>query len=271
MIETLKKTIFNFFSTHFFGKKAYFFIFKKLFLLSLKGMHFIPKNDNSFEGLSCFFKSIPQKKPMIILDIGAGSGASSDFLLKHLAPSNLVAIEPSTHSFAQLNHLFQGNPQVNCHQLALGNKETTLPLFHHADLFQEEKSTLFENQLQTELTTTEHVQVTTLDRFCQHHNIPQIELLYLDCNGSELSILQGAQEMLKRKKIHRIIFSFGHSYRGTNSQFNDLVQALYEFDINLLLKDGQIELHPQDISLHDIYVGKRLYIATLKWDTLPIC
>lgn len=265
MLETLKKKTFTFFSAHFFGQKKYFFIFRKLFLLSLKGMNFIPKNDNTSESLSHFFKSNSEKQPMLIFDIGAGSGASSDFLLNHLDPKgSLVALEPSTHSFTQLAHLFQGNPQVSCHQIALGDKETTHPLFHHADLFQEEKSTMFEKQLYTDLKTTESVQVTTLDRFCHDHKISQIELLYLDCNGAELSILQGAKDMLKHKRIHRILFSFGRSHIGSGSEFNELVQILYEFDIKLLLKDGQIELLRQDIPFHDIRIGKRLYIATLK-------
>jgi len=57
---------------------------------------------------------------------------------------------------------------------------------------------------ETHNTGTITVETTTLDIFCQEHDIDQIDLLKVDCEGSDLSILRGAAGMFGRDRIKAV-------------------------------------------------------------------
>jgi FkbM family methyltransferase len=45
---------------------------------------------------------------------------------------------------------------------------------------------------------TVDIETTTIDDFCRQENVQEIDFLYLDIQGAELNVIQGATELLKR-------------------------------------------------------------------------
>jgi hypothetical protein len=52
---------------------------------------------------------------------------------------------------------------------------------------------------------------TTLDIYCEERGIARIDLLKIDVEGAELQVLQGAQEMLRARRIGCVAFEFGQA------------------------------------------------------------
>ena len=66
----------------------------------------------------------------------------------------------------------------------------------------------------TQLTTNnsdidrEKVETINLDQYCIDNKIEEIDILRIDVNGYEISVLEGAKYLLKNQKIKFIHFSF---------------------------------------------------------------
>ena len=269
MLKKIKKKLFLFFTTHFFGKQSLFVFFKKILIFSLKGMQFISEPQSLKKNLTRFLTLYPQNKssrPRVILDVGAGTGASTMQLITTLGPSpTVIAIEPSTHAFKSLCSLFQANKHVSCYQTALGKSKKKTVLFQDINQFHSEKSSLHPNSILPTQRQTEEVDQTTLDLFCHEHTLPYIEIIHLECNGAELNILEGASTLLSENRIRTILFTYGERNRGTDGCFQALYAKLNDrYIVELLLENGQIPVKESDLPLHEFCIGKRYYCATLK-------
>ena len=83
------------------------------------------------------------------------------------------------------------------------------------------------------------ITVTTIDEYCEKHNINTIDILKIDTQGSELDILMGMENMLRQKKV-KLIFTetyFQQQYENQPlmfdisnylSKFGYFVQDIYD-------------------------------------------
>ena len=72
------------------------------------------------------------------------------------------------------------------------------------------------------------------------NNIPKIDLLKLDCEGSELDILKGATNSLRTQKISYIQFEFEHSNLKQGITLADFQEVLVNYDLFRILPDGNL-------------------------------
>ena len=83
------------------------------------------------------------------------------------------------------------------------------------------------------------VQVRTLDEFCDEHAIAHIDLLKLDTEGHELSVLTGAGGLLGSRSIEAIQFEFGGANIDSRTFLRDIVDVLRPtHSVHRLLRDG---------------------------------
>jgi FkbM family methyltransferase len=130
-----------------------------------------------------------------VIDVGANLGHYTLVLSKLVGPQGRVyAFEPSTlnHKMLRRNIDLNGAANVRAFQLALGAREGVVPLIQspkgHHEL----------TRVTTVGEATEYAPVTTLDRFASEHDLPSVDLIKMDIEGSELFFLQGAAGVLER-------------------------------------------------------------------------
>jgi FkbM family methyltransferase len=88
------------------------------------------------------------------------------------------------------------------------------------------------------------VPTTTIDKFLNKERIGRIDLIHMDCEGSELLVLRGAEETLSKNKV-KIFCEIHHDFlKQLGQSVEDIVQYLQG-----------LEFQVQSISLNDLKVG----------------
>lgn len=135
----------------------------------------------------------------VILDIGANIGQTAEKLLLEYPRSVVHSFEPTPAAFQQLARLAERHDgKLFCHQQALASQEGKMK-FHLS-------STSVTNSLlpRTEESAGDHsieVDVGTVDSFCQRAGIDRVLLLKSDAQGADLTVLEGAERMLREGRI----------------------------------------------------------------------
>src|SRR6476659_8519291 len=143
----------------------------------------------------------------VIFDVGANVGATAQ-RYRALYPQGAIhCFEPYPPSFEALSEALSADSLVSLHRLALSsargsgvlnvnrNAETNslLPSDAHAAQYWGEG--LLETLSKVE------VALQTLDGFCDEHSIARIDVLKLDVQGAEYSVLEGADALLSAQRV----------------------------------------------------------------------
>lgn len=201
-----------------------------------------------------------------IFDVGANSGEYSKEVIKIFNGLNykIYAFEPSKNTFEVL--IKNVNNNYNFLPFNIGFDKTV----HSTDLYKTDKerglSSLFKRNLQfagLELDKVEKVDLTTIDRFCEENNIDIIDFMKLDIEGNEFFALQGAEKMLKKRKIRYIQFEFGGCNIDSRTYFKDFYYLLSDnYNLYRVLKKGLYPINRYKETL-EIFVTTN-YLAELK-------
>ena len=68
------------------------------------------------------------------------------------------------------------------------------------------------------------VQSDTLDNYCKDNQIEKIDILKIDTEGSELDILQGAQNILKKTDV--VLVEVMDKKNKFKDKYNDIIEIL---------------------------------------------
>ena len=77
------------------------------------------------------------------------------------------------------------------------------------------------------------VQTQTIDNFCSLNNIDKIDLLKLDCDGTEYEVLLGAERFLAEGKIGLIYTEISGTKKGFDSKVEQIVKLLNKYNFEL--------------------------------------
>ena len=171
--------------------------------------------------------------PEIIFDVGANRGQSIAIYRKMYPAAVLHCFEPQPQLADQLCGL--DDPHVYVNQQALSDRQGSTAFF----LKQSDgaastlKSVEIGASSDRSVRDTEkiEVQTETLDAYCGKHNIEKIDILKMDVQGGEYALLQGAQQMLKEKRIGLIYAeSYFKQQYADQPLFPQLVELLNTHD-----------------------------------------
>jgi len=145
-----------------------------------------------------FYELLPKDVPIVVLDIGAQTGAFS-LMAKYLPYSTWYAFEP-IHEAAhvlQQNLILNDIHNVIVHQTAVadfnGTAKLTMPHKEQWGL-----ATIGPNILRFSPQGTREVACIDLDTFVALHNIKKVDFIKMDTEGAEFLILRGGYQMLMR-------------------------------------------------------------------------
>jgi len=172
----------------------------------------------------------------IVFDVGANVGDYA-MLAKHWLPTaHVFCFEPAARTYQDLsaNIAKQSHGDIQAYRLGFSDAERTADLYSYT-IEGKEVSLLasLDRRLATQVVdvavhSSETVRVQTIDSFCVAQNIDSIDLLKLDVEGHEVSVLRGARDMLKKRAISIIQFEFGPA---------NIYSRTFFYDFWLLLSD----------------------------------
>ncbi|QJW88361.1 FkbM family methyltransferase [Spirosoma taeanense] len=167
----------------------------------------------------------------VVIDIGANAGFFEALLLSKINQATIYAYEPIPANVKTFQRMLQGNPRLQ-HQVRLFQTAVTgLPL-DKLELFAEaaENSQVVASRFagfNENNTQKLDVSCVTLSAIILNNNLQSIDLLKLDCEGSEYDILyHTAPELIKR--INRMVIEVHDIDEDQNniSAFNEYIQSL---------------------------------------------
>jgi FkbM family methyltransferase len=152
-----------------------------------------------------FFVTAGLPQPRIVFDVGGHHGETAGPFSRSFPAARILSFEPVHDNFAVLSERARAWPNVECHQLAFGNRTEKVSI-----VLQSDSQT---HTLKAHAGTSpdpgqrcETVNVTTLDEFTAGRQIAGIDLLKIDTEGHELAVFDGARRLLDRHRIGPILF-----------------------------------------------------------------
>lgn len=178
-----------------------------------------------------FYKTLNKDK-LILFDVGSNLGSFINYFIKHSSTKNLEihSFEPNKEMIKIQEKKFR-NYNIHFNESALGNKVGYENLYISKISSQ---STLKDKSSSNEKLTVvkNKVGVDTLDKYTDRLNIEKIDFLKIDCEGTDLEVLQGGLNLLRKNLIQNIkieVYFFGE-YRN----FNQINKLLVENNYNLI-------------------------------------
>lgn len=148
--------------------------------------------NNTLQRIQFHFRS---QNPSVILDIGAHVGTYSNVFRSVYPDAMIYAIEPDMESF---NILKNGNyTAINELLSDVSGKTLTFYSKKGCATGASYKKEIYGNHYKQDVIETQMTSIS-LDDLVEKYHIPKIDLIKIDTQGSELEILAGARETLKK-------------------------------------------------------------------------
>lgn len=189
-----------------------------------------------------------------IFDVGANIGQTVNQVIKIFPSSKIYCFEPIPSTFKALQENINKITNVQCFELALGDisgeaQITCNPLSGQNTFIVESKTS----------ESTISVQVSTVDKFCEYHNIQSLNILKIDTEGFECQVLSGAYNMLSSQKIGFVLAECDFGRREDNDPHGNF------FDIFNYLKPlgyDIVAFYPDGLDSHGWRWGNVLFKAS---------
>ena len=185
-----------------------------------------------------------------IIDIGGHIGSFSIWASKQASNGKVYTFEPNVENF----HLLKENKELNqisnleIFNLAVSNNIGEVILFN--SVYQNLGHSLYENHLLNKTI----VQSTTLDKILEDNRLEKVDLLKVDAEGAEYSILLNASAHTLQK-IDKIILEY-HDYLNHGFTFQDIKKHL---EINGFEVEQKASLYRQRVLKLGLLIARRIY------------
>lgn len=184
-------------------------------------------------------KLVQGKKVSTIVDLGGHIGGMSLKYHKAFPDAQIYPFEPFPESYEKLVENTKAFPAIHPIQAASSNHNDGSTFFvntkHDTNSLLKAKPS--DSTTLSRVPTSSHainVETMTLDSFALAHGIDHIDILKMDIQGAELQALQGAEGLLKEKKIGLIFTEIWFNTQYENqSIYLDLGNYLQQFDYYL--------------------------------------
>ncbi len=187
----------------------------------------------------CRLSNILSHDCIHIFDVGANIGQSIKHYRNEFPNGRITSFEPNPEVFPLLEQNWGGLPGITLNQVALSDCIENVTF--HATRVSEASSLLKPTDRLMALSAESkydhkeiQVPAMTLDHYCQIKNINNIDILKLDVQGSELTVLHGAEKLLSEGKITSIYseVTFAETYIN-QTRFVDLLTYLNSFQYDI--------------------------------------
>lgn len=202
-----------------------------------------------------------------VFDVGANVGQTAARLEEAFPHAKIFSFEPDARSFAVLRSFAARSNRVTAIHAALGDADADATFF--ANRFSQTSSLLKAAAGASQyvvapgamdLEREETVPVMTLDRFCGEHGIDRIDLLKIDTQGYELRVLDGAQALLRDRRVPLIYLevTFVPFYEA-QPLFPDVYRYLYDRGYRLVwLYESNFHTHLYALGANALFIDQQV-------------
>lgn len=168
------------------------------------------------------------QRDLVVFDVGANVGEWTAALLEQasgvdIAHLQIHAFEPSKFTFDRLTTRL-ATTGVRLNRLALSDCSGERRLHvHHPGAG---VNSLHDAEGAGAQLAIETVQLTTVDDYCLAHDIPTIQLVKIDTEGHDVSVIRGALRMLRERRIGVIQFEYNHRWVFSRTYLRDAFREL---------------------------------------------
>jgi len=194
--------------------------------------------DNPHEAGEVKFLELIAQEGMHAIDIGANIGITTVAIAKRIrGVGKLYSFEPVPEysNILKENISSNGLENVKVYEIAVTDQIGRAPFYERelsSGIVFEQGAKKFE------------VPTTTIDRFLTAEKIVRVDLINMDCEGSELLVLRGAEETLSKNKV-KIFCEIHHDFlKQLGQSVEDIIQYLQG-----------LEFQVQSVSLDDLKTG----------------
>lgn len=222
-----------------------------------------PASGLSDSGEAGFLKDYLADRAMpVVFDVGANVGEYGSAVLSANPRSSLHCFEPSHSHFVRLQARL-ASAGVHLNNRGLSERTEQLTLHKDADitgLASLSKRDL--KHLNIELDISESVQLVTGDEYVAENQVARIDLLKIDVEGWEMSVLRGFRECFGKRVIQCCQFEFGHAHIERRENFRDFWSFFVEngFRLGILKPNGRINFMDRYDEIHENYYATN-YVA----------
>jgi FkbM family methyltransferase len=204
------------------------------------------------------------KPGFIVFDVGANIGEWSIMAFQSEPNIHIFAFEPLPIAFNSYKKKLQTSlAKAELFQLALSDHLGRAEFYHCTA--RSTLSSLFRRDIFSSKKTEKiSVELDTLDHFCTIHHINKIDYLKIDTEGGEISILQGAKNLLKNHYVTALQFEYGGCYKDAGTTLKEAMQILTEagYVIFRIIPNGLMYIPAWDLSLENFQLCN--YFAILQ-------
>lgn len=237
--------------------------FKALFYFSLKGIGVLNFENSKLSGENNFINNILKniigdKDNYLFIDIGANVGNYSQLLAEKFPCAEIYSFEPHPGNYKRLSSI--NNEKLHTFNIALGNENKEIELFDIADSNGTELASIYYDvisEIHKKNANSFSVNMYKLSDLCKDKNISFIDFMKIDTEGSELSVLEGARELIINNAIKCIHFEFNEMNVISKVFMRDFVNALHGFELYRLLPKGMIKLEETPV-LSEIFAYQNI-------------
>lgn len=180
-------------------------------------------------------------KDPIIFDIGAHVGSITKIYRSLFPRAFIHSFEPFPQSFQELLKNTERDSRIFCHQKAASCKDgnaifnANISSATNSLLATDDRGSLFWGDGLLDTISRIQVNTTTVDLFCKETGISNIDILKMDVQGAEFSVLKGATDMLENQQIALIYTELilCPTYKDQN-KFHEYLSFFASFGYELL-------------------------------------
>lgn len=231
------------------GKARFQPFFERLSAISLSGMNFGSGSDVRSSGetevLQYLRRQMKDGTSPIVFDVGASIGEYAVEVLSRFETSVILyCFEPSKQAYAKLAEKLGERENAMLFNFGFGEERQNAILY--SDRPGSALGSVFKRQLShfnIDMTGNEEIEICRLDDFCAKNGIEHIDLLKLDVEGNELSVMNGARTLISSGAINLIQFEFGGCNIDSRTYFQDFFYLLNPTHrIHRIVRDGLIPI-----------------------------
>jgi FkbM family methyltransferase len=200
-----------------------------------------------------------------VFDVGGYGGEYARAVRAAFGPRARVhTFEPNPVMYSSLLERVAGDGGITCHQLALGKEPGSARLF--VDRVGSSRASLVEetfNVIQRPATESFEVTVATVDDVAAAQSIDRIDVIKVDVEGHELSVLQGAKGLLTRAAVDVVQFEFGEANVASRTYLRDFWELLGpRYDFFRLTARGPVRF--QYRTKYEVFALETNYVAVAR-------